>query len=176
MAYIESIFLTAALWLSVGAGVAFLACLPIKKKPLLIAAEALTLLYIISLTISLTARGMQSGHAPMSNRYESVLAGRHFSGEYRFCTPAGETRWVYGSATALRDSVSEIIGYLGVVGFTPKSVELPTTGMPGRIAWTVSTRCWTTRAVCVVRQRMNSRHAVLFQSRAAGISLPVASP
>lgn len=74
MADTESIFLVVALWLSVAAGVAFLACLPIKKKPLLIAAEALTLLYVIALTISLTARSLKSGHAPMSNRYESLAS------------------------------------------------------------------------------------------------------
>lgn len=47
--------------------------------------------------------------------YESVLAGRQFSGEYRFCTPEGQTHWVYGSATSLRDYSGDITGYLGVI-------------------------------------------------------------
>ncbi len=46
---------------------------------------------------------------------EAVRAGRQFAGEYRFCTLAGRTNWVYGSATALRNHSGEITGYLGVI-------------------------------------------------------------
>ncbi len=47
--------------------------------------------------------------------YDSVAAGRQFSGEYRFCTPGGQTHWVYGSATSLRNYAGDITGYLGVI-------------------------------------------------------------
>lgn len=46
---------------------------------------------------------------------DAVRAGRQFAGEYRFCTPAGRTNWVYSSATALRNHSGEITGYLGVI-------------------------------------------------------------
>ncbi len=72
MASIESVSFLAAFVLSILAAACFLGGLPIKKKPLLMAAEAFTLLYFIAMTVSLIARTAQSGHAPMANRYESL--------------------------------------------------------------------------------------------------------
>jgi len=62
----------AAFVLSAGASVFFLSLLASKKKPLLITAEALALLYLAAMTVSLAARTVKSGHAPMANRYESL--------------------------------------------------------------------------------------------------------
>lgn len=53
--------------------------------------------------------------AVRSGWQESLLSGRQFAGEFRFCTPAGHTNWVYGSATALRNHSGEVTGYLGVI-------------------------------------------------------------
>ena len=64
----------AALWLSIGAALAFLLRLAVAKKPVLLVAEALALLYLLAMTVSLAARSIKSGHAPMANRYESLAS------------------------------------------------------------------------------------------------------
>ncbi len=71
---IESVARVAALWLSIGAGAVFLLRPAVSKKPVLIAAEALTLLYFAAITLSLAVRTIESGHAPMANRYESLAS------------------------------------------------------------------------------------------------------
>jgi len=62
----------AAFGLSVVAALLFLSCLAVKKRPLVLAAEGATFLYLAAMTLSLVVRTMMSGHAPMSNRYESL--------------------------------------------------------------------------------------------------------
>ncbi len=64
----------AAFALSVAASAAFLLCLVIRKKPLLLLAEGLTALYLIAMTVSLVTRWAAAGHAPMTNRYESLAS------------------------------------------------------------------------------------------------------
>jgi ABC-type transport system involved in cytochrome c biogenesis permease subunit len=71
---LESFATAAALWLSIGAAFSFLLCLPLKKRPVLAAAEVLTALYLLAMTVSLSVRTMKSGHAPMANRYESLAS------------------------------------------------------------------------------------------------------
>ena len=71
---LESFAREAALWLSIGAALAFLLRLAMAKKPVLLIAEALALLYLAAMTVSLAARSMKSGHAPMANRYESLAS------------------------------------------------------------------------------------------------------
>lgn len=39
----------------------------------------------------------------------------HFRGEYRFCSPDGSTRWVFGQAVAERSDRGEVTGYVGTV-------------------------------------------------------------
>ena len=72
MAGLDSLSFMAAFAMSVLAGAVFLVCLPVKKRPLLTAAEFCTFLYLVAITVSLTARSIKSGHAPMANRYESL--------------------------------------------------------------------------------------------------------
>lgn len=43
-----------------------------------------------------------------------VYEHRAFALEFRFLTPEGQERWVYGQATAIYSSVGEIVGYVGV--------------------------------------------------------------
>lgn len=69
---LEAVSFNAAFVLSAGASVLFLVCLAVRNRSLMTAAEALTLLYLIAMTVSLTARTAASGHAPMANRYESL--------------------------------------------------------------------------------------------------------
>lgn len=45
----------------------------------------------------------------------TVISGQDFIQEYRFQSPEGKITWVYGNATALRNEVGEIVGYLGTV-------------------------------------------------------------
>ncbi|MGA2191893.1 MAG: cytochrome c biogenesis protein CcsA [Nitrospirota bacterium] len=70
----EALSISAAFWLSVGAALLFLACLITKKRPLGRAAETAAALYLIAMTVSLAARAVKSGHAPMANRYESLAS------------------------------------------------------------------------------------------------------
>lgn len=69
---LERTMFMAAFGLSAAASLFFLSLLVSKKKTLLSLAEALTLLYLAAMTVSLAARTVKSGHAPMSNRYESL--------------------------------------------------------------------------------------------------------
>lgn len=69
---IERMMFLAAFGFSAGASVFFLLRLVSGKRPFLVAAEALTLLYLLAMSASLVYRTMMSGHAPMSNRYESL--------------------------------------------------------------------------------------------------------
>ncbi|HLB25612.1 MAG TPA: cytochrome c biogenesis protein CcsA [Nitrospirota bacterium] len=71
---LEIFSVTAAFWLSIGAAALFLLYLPLRKKPVLLAAEGLTLLFLIAMTVSLAARTVKSGHSPMANRYESLAS------------------------------------------------------------------------------------------------------
>jgi len=68
----EQLSFMAAFGLSIAAAALFLLCLPVKNRHLLLSAEALTLLYLVAMTVSLAVRTAKSGHAPMSNRYESL--------------------------------------------------------------------------------------------------------
>lgn len=45
----------------------------------------------------------------------AVRAEREFSREFRFSTPAGETRWVRSRAAAIRSGAAEITGYVGTI-------------------------------------------------------------
>jgi ABC-type transport system involved in cytochrome c biogenesis permease subunit len=81
---LEKISFMAAFGLSIGAASLFLSCLAVKKKPLLLAAEGATLLYIVAMTVSLAVRTLEAGHAPMSNRYESLAC---------FCWSLGFVYW-----------------------------------------------------------------------------------
>ena len=74
MTGLEGSSLLAAFWFSAAASLLFLLYIPLKKRPVLLAAEALTLLFFAALTVSLCARAAQSGHAPMANRYESLAS------------------------------------------------------------------------------------------------------
>lgn len=69
---LERIAFLAAFGLSAGASVLFLARLATGNRTLLRLAETLTLLYVVAMSASLVARTIKSGHAPMSNRYESL--------------------------------------------------------------------------------------------------------
>jgi len=69
---IERTMFIAAFGLAAGASILFLSRLASDKRPLLLGAEALTFLYLAAMTVSLAARTVKSGHAPMSNRYESL--------------------------------------------------------------------------------------------------------
>jgi len=64
-------FLSAGMFSVLAAG-SFLVTLLAKSKTTRTAAEAFTLLFLLAMTVSLSVRTYNSGHAPMSNRYESL--------------------------------------------------------------------------------------------------------
>ncbi len=54
---------------------------------------------------------------------EAISCRRDFVSQYRYRTPAGETRHVAGRATALRDERGQTVGYVGVVTDITESVQ-----------------------------------------------------
>jgi len=69
---LERIMFLAAGGFSVLAAVSFILTLFGKSRGPRLAAETFTLLYLAAMTLSLAVRTYHSGHAPMSNRYESL--------------------------------------------------------------------------------------------------------
>jgi PAS domain S-box-containing protein len=45
----------------------------------------------------------------------AIASGQQFSQEYRFLNRQGQVRWVFGSATALRDDAGAVLGYFGII-------------------------------------------------------------
>jgi ABC-type transport system involved in cytochrome c biogenesis permease subunit len=69
---IERIVFLAAGVSSILAAVSFVVTLFNKSRGPRLAAEGFTLLFLVAMTVSLAVRTYHSGHAPMSNRYESL--------------------------------------------------------------------------------------------------------
>jgi PAS domain S-box-containing protein len=47
--------------------------------------------------------------------YDAARTNQEFESEYRFQRPDGQTFWLSGSATPLRDAVGQVIGYIGSI-------------------------------------------------------------
>jgi PAS domain S-box-containing protein len=47
--------------------------------------------------------------------YEAATTAREFVSEYRFRRPDGQTVWLSGCATALRDAAGRVVGYIGTI-------------------------------------------------------------
>jgi ABC-type transport system involved in cytochrome c biogenesis permease subunit len=71
---IEIISMTAAFYCACIAAVLFLVNIPFKNKYIFAAAEVAAGLSLACMTASLINRGLKAGHAPMTNRYESVAS------------------------------------------------------------------------------------------------------